>query len=143
MIIWLSAPLKPHLIYVDAWGRFMLFSFFYSSYFIQVENQFFFCIVFWVCVCVSWTRNIFLFDFAALNAFKFKTFCIFFYACWMKRNINWRVTSDIQLIKRLTMPSKRHDRLKIRVAHLKFFICKYLFFTLFCIPFWILCVDIC
>lgn len=142
MIIWLSAPLKPHLIYVDAWGRFMLFSFFYSSYFIQVENQFFLYCILSVCVCVSWTRNILLFDFAALNAFKFKTFC-FFFACWMKRNINWRVTSDIQLIKRLTMPSKRHDRLKIRVAHLKFFICKYLFFTLFCIPFWILCVDIC
>lgn len=143
MIIWLSAPLKPHLIYVDAWGRFMLFSFFLFIIFYSSRKSIFF-VLYFECVFVFLEPATFFFStLRRWTLSNSKHFVYFFYACWMKRNINWRVTSDIQLIKRLTMPSKRHDRLKIRVAHLKFFICKYLFFTLFCIPFWILCVDIC
>lgn len=60
------------------------------------------------------TCNIFRSDFEALNAFKIQNVLYLFFvcvdACWMKRNINWRVTSDFQLIKRLTMASKWHDR---------------------------------
>lgn len=89
-------------------SSFSLFIFVFLFYFIRVEVHILFSFS-----LLIWFRSLYIsfVDSLTLNGFQDVRFaCVYnFRACWMKGTINWRVTSDFQLIKRLTMASKWHD----------------------------------
>lgn len=71
----------------------------------------------------------------ALNVFKIRIiYSVQFEACWMKGNMNWRVTSDFQLIKRLTIASKWHDSRNIHGSSLNVFFFIFFFSCVLLFP---------